>query len=130
MIDRSGPIPLHNQNSVHGFGDAVPATPGSSSPIPDSDAAVTNPGSAAVDGEARPPCPQLLYTPGEAGELLAVKESWLRRQAGLRAIPCTLLGKHLRFSRADLEEIAAAGHRPGGTRPRRSGRRTHRPHRL
>lgn len=52
---------------------------------------------------------RLLYTPGAAAELLAVPESWLRRKAGRRLIPCTFLGKHLRFSAADLAEITAAG---------------------
>ncbi len=51
---------------------------------------------------------QLLYTPSQAAELLAVKESWLRRKAGRRAIPCTFLGKHLRFSHADLRSLIAA----------------------
>ncbi|MEO3861700.1 helix-turn-helix domain-containing protein [Acrocarpospora sp. B8E8] len=55
---------------------------------------------------------KLLYTPNEAAVLLGVKPSWLRRKAAARAIPCTFLGKHLRFSRGDLEAIAVAGHRP------------------
>lgn len=54
----------------------------------------------------------LLRTPAQAAEMLAVKESWLRRQAGRRAIPSTMLGKHLRFSDADLAAIAQRGHRP------------------
>lgn len=54
----------------------------------------------------------LLYTPGAAAELLAVPESWLRRKAGRRLIPCTFLGKHLRFSAADLAVIAAGGSQP------------------
>jgi excisionase family DNA binding protein len=51
----------------------------------------------------------LLYTAEQAAELLGVKPSWLRRKAAARAIPCTFLGKHLRFSRADLDAIVAAG---------------------
>ncbi|SDW40293.1 DNA binding domain-containing protein, excisionase family [Saccharopolyspora shandongensis] len=43
-----------------------------------------------------------LYRPAEAAKHLAVKESWLRRKASLRAIPCTFLGKHLRFSDDDV----------------------------
>jgi len=43
---------------------------------------------------------RLLRTPAEAASMLAVKESWLRRQAGLWRIPSTMLGKHLRFSDA------------------------------
>ncbi|WP_296369378.1 helix-turn-helix domain-containing protein [Pseudonocardia sp.] len=55
-----------------------------------------------------------LYTPADAAELLAVRESWLRRRAAERRVPCTFLGKHLRFSRADVEAIATAAARPAG----------------
>jgi excisionase family DNA binding protein len=64
--------------------------------------AVTEPTAA----DARTP---LLYTPTQAAELLAVRESWLRRMAGKRAIPCTFLGKHLRFSEHDLRRIVLSG---------------------
>lgn len=61
---------------------------------------------------------RLLYTPAEAAALLAVRESWLRRKAGRREIPCTFLGKHLRFSSDDLTSIAQTGARPArSTRP-------------
>ncbi|MCP2304082.1 helix-turn-helix domain-containing protein [Actinokineospora globicatena] len=67
----------------------------------------------------------LLFTPTQAADLLQVKESWLRRRAGQRRVPSTALGKHLRFSRADLERIAADAARPAtgpgtSTRPTRS----------
>ncbi|TDD53381.1 helix-turn-helix domain-containing protein [Saccharopolyspora elongata] len=52
------------------------------------------------DDPASQPIP--VYTPAEAAERLAVRESWLRRKASQRAIPCTFLGKHLRFSDKDL----------------------------
>ncbi|WP_246250215.1 helix-turn-helix domain-containing protein [Actinomadura litoris] len=61
----------------------------------------------------------LLYSPEEAAELLGVKASWLRRKAADRAVPCTFVGKHLRFSRADLEAIVAVGARPVRWRQRR-----------
>jgi excisionase family DNA binding protein len=69
--------------------------------------------------------PAALYTPGEAADVLAVRESWLRRRATARAVPCTFLGKHLRFSRADLIAIARAGATPIGPtrRPVRSAPR-------
>ncbi|WP_231648217.1 helix-turn-helix domain-containing protein [Saccharothrix sp. NRRL B-16348] len=61
---------------------------------------------------------RLLYTPAEAAALLALRESWLRRKAGRREIPCTFLGKHLRFSSDDLTSIAQTGARPArSTRP-------------
>ena len=43
---------------------------------------------------------------------MAVPESWLRRRVTARLVPCTRLGKHLRFSHADLVPIAAAAARP------------------
>jgi hypothetical protein len=65
-----------------------------------------------------------LYTPAVAAELLAVRESWLRRRAAARTVPCTFLGKHLRFSHADVVAIAEAGATAAGPpahrRPRRS----------
>lgn len=66
---------------------------------------------------------QLLFTPAQAAAALQVRESWLRRRAARRDVPCTFLGKHLRFSRADLDAIVAqAAHcvpvSPGGTRRR------------
>ncbi|MEU5991204.1 helix-turn-helix domain-containing protein [Spirillospora sp. NPDC047418] len=50
-----------------------------------------------------------LYTPAEAAALLQVRESWLRKKASARAIPCTFIGKHLRFSDQDITAIITAG---------------------
>lgn len=52
--------------------------------------------------------PVRLYTPAEAAQYLAVKESWLRRKVTERAIPHRFLGKHLRFSITDLQTIVTA----------------------
>lgn len=56
----------------------------------------------------------------------------VRRRAARRLVPCTFLGKHLRFSRADLDQIVAEAARPAstgrgsasgtGAAPRRRGR--------
>jgi excisionase family DNA binding protein len=63
-----------------------------------------------------------LYTPTEAAARLRIRESWLRRRAAARQIPCTFLGKHLRFSAADLAAIVVQnGQAPTG---RRRGRRS------
>jgi excisionase family DNA binding protein len=59
-----------------------------------------------------------LFTPAQAAELLQVPESWLRRRAARRLVPCTFLGKHLRFSRADLDQILAEAARPATPAPR------------
>jgi excisionase family DNA binding protein len=53
-----------------------------------------------------------LHTPAEAAEILKVRESWLRAKAAARSIPCTFVGKHLRFSDDDIAEIMKAGARP------------------
>jgi excisionase family DNA binding protein len=66
--------------------------------------------------------PPRLYTPTEAAAVLTVRESWLRRQAGQRRIPCTFLGRHLRFSDLDLRAIVAAGSRPAQTSRRHNTR--------
>ncbi|WFE27613.1 helix-turn-helix domain-containing protein [Solwaraspora sp. WMMD791] len=52
---------------------------------------------------------QLLYTAEQAAVLLQVNPSWLRKKATARTIPCTFIGKHLRFSPTDLKTIIAAG---------------------
>jgi excisionase family DNA binding protein len=61
----------------------------------------------------------MLFTPAQAAHRLQVRESWLRRRAAQRRIPCTFLGKHLRFSPANLNQIitdaadpTTSGHRP------------------
>ena len=73
-------------------------------------AAVGCPGQEGLRSDLLPLC-----TPAEAAQLLAVRESWLRRKAAARAIPCTFLGKHLRFSRADPAAILAAAAQPPRT---------------
>jgi hypothetical protein len=65
------------------------------------------------------PTRPLLYTAEQAAALLQVRTSWLRRKAAARAVPCRFLGKHLRFSLADIHIIAEASAQPSG-RPRRS----------
>jgi hypothetical protein len=69
-----------------------------------------------------------LHKPAAAAELLGdIPESWLRKKAAARAIPCTFLGKHLRFSDADLAQIIRDGAKePATTRRARrpSGLRT------
>jgi excisionase family DNA binding protein len=52
-----------------------------------------------------------LYTAAEAASVLKVRESWLKTKAAARLIPCTFIGKHLRFSYDDIAEIMKAGAR-------------------
>ena len=61
-----------------------------------------------------------LYTAAEAAGILKVRESWLKTKAAARLIPCTFIGKHLRFSDDDIAEIMKAGARqPVTSRERR-----------
>jgi hypothetical protein len=75
---------------------------------------------------------QILFTAQQAGLLLAVRGSWLADKAAAGTIPCRRLGKHLRFSRSDLREIADAAAHPAAptrARPARApARRTARQH--
>lgn len=66
--------------------------------------------------------PPEVYTPAEAAEVLKVPESWLRKKAAQRAVPCTFLGKHLRFSAADLTRIVREAQQEPVTGRRRRGR--------
>jgi excisionase family DNA binding protein len=63
--------------------------------------------------------PRLLHVPAVAADILSIPESWLRRKAARREIPCTFVGKHLRFSDDDLRAIAQSG-----TRAARTSRRS------
>jgi hypothetical protein len=66
-----------------------------------------------------------LHTAAEAAGILKVRESWLKTKASARLIPCTFVGKHLRFSDGDIAEIMKAGARqPVTARERRPGRGT------
>ena len=50
-----------------------------------------------------------LHTPAEAARILRVRESWLKTKAAARVIPCTFIGKHLRFSDDDIAAIMKPG---------------------
>ncbi len=69
-----------------------------------------------------------LHTVAEAAGILNVRESWLKTKASARLIPCTFVGKHLRFSDDDIAEIMRAGSRQPVTPrlPRSSVRDTYR----
>jgi hypothetical protein len=74
--------------------------------------------------EVGPKMASQLHTEAEAAGILKVRESWLKTKAAARLIPCTFVGKHLRFSDDDIAEIMKAGARQPVTtherRPRRA----------
>jgi hypothetical protein len=51
----------------------------------------------------------LLYTAEQAAALLQISPWWLRKKATARQVPCTFIGRYLRFSTADLEHLIRAG---------------------
>jgi hypothetical protein len=61
-----------------------------------------------------------LHTVAETTQILKVRESWLKTKASARLVPCTFVGKHLRFSDDDIAEIMRAGAREPITHRRRS----------
>jgi hypothetical protein len=84
-----------------------------------------------ASGPAAVEPPPVLFTSAQAAQLLQVRESWLRRRAAQRRVPCTFLGKHLRFSPADLHQITTDAARPaaGRRQPSQSGVRGRSPQR-
>jgi hypothetical protein len=61
-----------------------------------------------------------LHTVAETAQILKVRESWLKTKASARLVPCTFVGKHLRFSDDDIAEIMRLGARQPVTRRSRS----------
>ena len=50
-----------------------------------------------------------LLTIAEAAVVLNVPENWLRKKVTARAVPFTLIGRHVRFTSAHLDSIIGAG---------------------
>jgi excisionase family DNA binding protein len=69
----------------------------------------------AIDAGARDEATLRLYTAEQAANLLQVSASWLRKNATARKVPCTFVGRYLRFTAADLAAIVHAGARPASS---------------
>jgi excisionase family DNA binding protein len=65
-----------------------------------------------------------LMTTEEAADILCVSYSWLKKAAQRREVPCTHIGRAVRFSRSHLEEIIAAGEKQPITTQHRTSART------
>ncbi len=48
--------------------------------------------------------PERLLLPTEAAEILAVRPSWVYDAVRARRLPCVRVGRHIRFTRAMLEQ--------------------------
>jgi excisionase family DNA binding protein len=53
-----------------------------------------------------------LLTISEAALVLNVPENWLRKKVAAHAVPCTRIGKHVRFTRTHLDRIIESGEQP------------------
>lgn len=60
----------------------------------------------------------LLYTVDEAAELLKVTNNWLEERVSAQAIPHRRLGRQIRFSQSDLDDLIAQSARQPVTAPR------------
>jgi excisionase family DNA binding protein len=65
-----------------------------------------------------------LLTTEEAAELLNVSYSWMKKAAQRGAVPCTRIGRAVRFSPAHIQAIVEAGESQGLSARRRSSART------
>lgn len=66
---------------------------------------------------------KVLFTFGEAAEMTGLRESWLRKAVASQAIAHRKVGKHVRFSRADIDALvdgSAVTPAPSGPARRRS----------
>jgi excisionase family DNA binding protein len=55
-----------------------------------------------------PECPTRLFTITEAAEVLRIPISWLYERTRRNAIPCRRIGKYVRFTEGDLQEIISS----------------------
>lgn len=55
-----------------------------------------------------PECPMRLFTITEAAEVLRIPISWLYERTRHNAIPCRRIGKYVRFTEGDLQEIISS----------------------
>jgi excisionase family DNA binding protein len=73
-----------------------------------------NPRREEVAGEIRPPLRPLdgpLLRPEQVAALLSVKTSWVYDAVRTGKLPCIRVGRHIRFTRAMLEDwLGAHGH--------------------
>lgn len=58
-----------------------------------------------------------LLTVEEAAAMLAVPASWLKQRVAARAVACTRLGRHVRFTRDQVAAIIDASEQPALSAP-------------
>lgn len=66
-------------------------------------------GTTTLSKESKPPVnvapTPLLFTFAQAAQMTSLSESWLRKAVTERRIPFRKVGKHVRFSQADLDAL-------------------------
>ena len=65
-----------------------------------------------------------LMTTEEAADLLNFSYSWLKKVAQRGEVPCTHIGRAVRFSHAHVQAVVDAGERPTHAQQRRSSARS------
>ena len=109
---RLAPSPSPPAHCIAAQGDAMPP--------PDVTPMSPARGSECASTAADIPYPeQLLFSPEQAGLLLQVPGSWLRKQAAAGRISSVLLGRRLLFARVDLDALIEAHRRPAMASARR-----------
>ena len=68
------------------------------------------------------PAVQPLRNTKEAAQLLGVSASWLKKQVIARNVPCTRIGRSVRFTEAQIAEIIASRAQPVKVSPVRPSR--------
>ena len=66
-----------------------------------------------------------LMTTEEAADVLNVSYSWLKKAAQRGVVPCTHIGRAVRFSSAHIHAIVETRESAGSPLPRRGSARTH-----
>lgn len=78
------------------------------------------PGATTASKGLKPPVNEpapVLFTFAQAARMTALPESWLRRAVTERRIPFRKVGKHVRFTHADLDALVAQSEVPAGVSP-------------
>ena len=62
---------------------------------------------------------KVLFTFTEVAGMTGLRESWLRKKVSEQSIPHRKVGKHVRFSHADINDLIEQSAKPTVTLPRR-----------
>ncbi|MFJ9127694.1 helix-turn-helix domain-containing protein [Streptomyces sp. NPDC102340] len=113
----TAPDPVRRRtSSPSGTSDALRAAEAPTAPT--STGTSTDPATGHRDERAAPAQELRLFTAVQAAGLLQIPASWLRKKAAAGQIAHTRIGRHLRFSSTDLQQLIKNGGRTPGRPPR------------